>query len=325
MNKIYVMFFLYLLSPLAFAQTSNETNLFIFSYPESGNWFTNDGSKTGFTFDVQNGILAGNYLGYEGNGDPIWLTFSGALQPLTILTDPEQVLNSVGWQLEADLLRFENGGCILNCDSNTATNAIADIVGTITLHFFNRDQGRFFIDDNKAVNITPLYFGTSALILDTEPNTSNLNGLNGEPIDISITSTVLPDLEGSWVTAVDTSETINQTVSSTVIEIGPREVITDFDLINAPSGTFDSTILITRQKILSDTNGTFNENAAIICFQTTSTVFCIVSADGSISSIFTTPSGFNNRVRGITDSRFIIFDLSSSTLTRLEAFRLNYD
>jgi len=51
-------------------------------YPETGAWDANDGSRTGFFMEVQNGIMAGAYFGADAAGDNVWLIFSGQLQPV---------------------------------------------------------------------------------------------------------------------------------------------------------------------------------------------------------------------------------------------------
>ena len=122
--------------------------------PESGRWFTNDGSRTGFFIEVQGGVLAGLYVGDDADGNNAWLSFSGLLQPGELPSAPEG-----GWILETDLLQFAGAGCIVACAGPSARPSTFADVGDIRINFLGRSLARVWIDDQPAREIAPIFFG----------------------------------------------------------------------------------------------------------------------------------------------------------------------
>lgn len=171
--------------------------------PESGRWFTNDGSRTGFFIEVQAGIVAGLYVGGDADGDNAWLSFSGILQPVAPATDPEG-----GWILDTDLLRFAGTGCIVECSDGSVGQSTFEDVGDIRIDFLGRSQARVWIDDQPVRDIAPIFFGVDLVELN--------------PVAPPI---FLPDLAGKWVVAkADSTEFPDEYRSAAVIEIGERTV-----------------------------------------------------------------------------------------------------
>lgn len=118
--------------------------------PESGRWFTNDGSRTGFFIEVQNGIVAGLYVGGDANRDNAWMSFSGVLQ-LGFSGDGD-----IAWILDADLLRFADTGCIIDCTGSVVDESSFEVVGHIRIAFRGRSEGRAWIDDQPVREITTI-------------------------------------------------------------------------------------------------------------------------------------------------------------------------
>ena len=54
-------------------------NLVHAPFPETGSWYNPDQSGSGINFEIQNGVLAGYYYGYDVNGLPEWQLFTGPL------------------------------------------------------------------------------------------------------------------------------------------------------------------------------------------------------------------------------------------------------
>lgn len=162
--------------------------------PESGRWFANDGSRTGFFIEIQDGVLAGLYVGGDAAGDNAWLSFSGRLQPIDPTVDGEG-----GWILETDLLRFAGTGCIIDCAGAEPAESMFEDVGDIRIDFLGRSLASVFIDNQPVREIAPIFFGVDRVELHPQ----------APPL-------FLPDLAGRWV-AVDGRD-------AGIIEIGERTV-----------------------------------------------------------------------------------------------------
>lgn len=292
----------------------------IFEFPEDGAWYANDGSFTGFYFDVQNGQLAGTYFGFDNDGENVWLTFSGELDPLFDLTQPDR---QIGWQLESTLMQFFNGNCILDCTApNSDGIGIVD-AASISFQFDGRSRGRFSVNESGVTDIIPLYFGNPARI------SEQAAGL-----------TALPDLEGTWVVTITTDIlppfsdmpplTADLDDPTGIIEIGPQQV-TDSPADPALS-------MIITAPILSDTTPRglqFPDRVAEIHCEFpidttgTSAIDCFIIED--IFNDGQRVRNFDVPVQAITDSRFqmnfvaIDADTLEIILTRGQAFRTGYD
>lgn len=305
------------------AQSIDDDDLSIFfgSYPQTGAWMAMDGSNTGFFLDIQNGILAGAYFGFNADGENVWLTFNGPLQStFTSALDQD-------WSLNAPLTQGFGGGCILNCADADSLERNSTQVGEIVLDFAGRSSATFRINDGEPIAIVPLYFGTSAIFSD------GADGLRAQA-----------DLQGTWVVASGSMQADEQgdvqalslADDAALIEIGEQEVITrNPGMIQLPQDVER----VTRSPIISDPQDLFPANAFIQCtyFQQTTLpardplIECAVFSDE-----VTIPEIAINRetsVELMSDSRFVILittvaqpdDGVIRPVTRLEGFRIGYD
>jgi len=119
-------------------------------FPETGSWYNPDQSGTGLNFEIQNGVLAGYYYGYDLNGLPEWHLFTGPL----VRSDKQGVL----WELKTQLQRFEEGNCI-GCDYVAPTGPAEG--STITLDFMQRAYLRITIGDNPSQFFVPFIYGSA--------------------------------------------------------------------------------------------------------------------------------------------------------------------
>jgi len=269
--------------------------------PESGRWFTNDGSRTGFFIEVQNGIVAGLYVGGDANGDNAWASFSGVLQP-GATTDVEAV-----WILDTDLLRFAGTGCIIDCMDAAVGESSFEVVGDIRIDFRGRSQAMVWIDDQPVREIAPIYFGVER----TEINRS------APPV-------FLPELEGKWVVARASSGDFPDSYSgAAVIEIGPR---TSEPAVNLPEpppdDEFAETVYI--NPIVDDPDDFFPEDSSIRC-----TVFedRTVEPRCFIDFRLGPMEGLSIDFDTITDTRLTVIQPSDviGDAAQFQLFRLNHD
>ncbi len=234
------------------AQEQNNTGPSFAPYPESGSWFAADDSRTGFFIDVQNGRLAGAYFGFDSDGENVWLLFNGILEPVLREGSPEF---QDGWQLTTALTQSANGGCILDCDDDPGQALAVVEVGQIHLEFLGRVLASFSIDDGEPTPIIPLYFGTSATIVE----------LASGPL-------VVPELEGTWVVTRGTRQRNSDqmvidnspALSAGIIEIGPSIPGEPPEQNRPPE---EVPVLSLHAPILRDTAGFFPEDTSIICTQ----------------------------------------------------------
>lgn len=119
-------------------------------YPSSGAWANPDLTGSGFNLQVQNGVLVGFHYGYNDQGQPEWLLFSGPL-----MSGPAD--SPVQWQFEASLSRFSGGNCF-DCAHQDPTDQ--DSVGTIRLEFMQRNHASFQFNDEEKQFMVPLLYGS---------------------------------------------------------------------------------------------------------------------------------------------------------------------
>ena len=117
--------------------------------PRGGFWYDPARSGSGMTLDVQNGVLAGAYYGYDAQGRPTWYLFSGALQPA------EQPAGY--WTLSADLLEFAGGNCI---DCQYQRPEVARVRARLHLTVVQRNLISYRLDDGEVFRMQPLVWGT---------------------------------------------------------------------------------------------------------------------------------------------------------------------
>ncbi len=123
----------------------------LMQYPAPGIWFNPDQSGSGFTLEVQDGIVAGYYYLYDEDGRPEWLMFTDDLQ----VNEDED--NDARWVLETDLLRFTGGAC-LNCPYQPFEDV--ESVGTLTMEVPWRNHARFSVDGGAVQRIIPMAYAT---------------------------------------------------------------------------------------------------------------------------------------------------------------------
>jgi len=287
-NSISMLLLLGCIHETALSQQSLD---FLFNpYPETGAWDANDGSRTGFFMEVQNGIMAGAYFGADAAGDNVWLIFSGQLQPLS--TDTDNVQD--GWVLESPLRRTTAGGCILNCDSAAEPEPVTDEVAQIRLEFSGRSLATFSVDGGEPTNIYPSYWGNPAFVFD--PEQPNL---------------FLPNLTGTWLGASTMQDRFDAFDSDIfIMEIGERQVSSFPDAV-------DGEVFI--QVLYPITKGSFSGLDIVCRYFRNIDAALLCSVPISIDS-----AGI--RINDISDSRFtwLVSD-DTLTLTRTDFFRLNYD
>ncbi|MCF6318935.1 MAG: hypothetical protein L3J83_06615 [Proteobacteria bacterium] len=138
--------------------------------PFNGTWYNPDQSGTGFSIDVQNGILFGTYYGYDEQGKAIWLTFVGDLVP----SDEPNVM----WTVDTDLLQFENGNAF---NQDYTAPMATNYQGQIHLKFTQKNHALFSVNNGEEQNIVPIIFGMPASANFPEQ-----------------TSYRFPELEGVW-------------------------------------------------------------------------------------------------------------------------------
>ncbi len=308
----------------------NEIGLFFGSYPQTGAWFAADGSNTGFFLDIQDRVLAGAYFGFDNQGNNVWFTFTGTLEPGFSIGYP------INWFFRAPLTQGANGGCILDCASSTAEQHDSMEVGEISIGFSGRNRAAVSINNNEVIPIIPLYFGTSAMVSNVPGNPTTF----AEPLLLAV-----PDLQGQWVVAtgfaISDSENVISEVefadTSGVIQIGEQQIDTQASGASLPAGV----TRIVRWPITRDNFGLFPENSEIACSFTQrlespdfpvfrDLIDCQIGPDGTDAS--TDSIQINVPVTSISDSRFLVFmstlsetEESLRTTHRFEAFRVGYD
>lgn len=300
-------------------------------FPESGRWFANDGSRTGFFIEIQDGILAGLYVGAGGDGNNVWLNFSGRLQAR--FPDPDRPSMQHGWRLESELIQITGGGCVLFCsEESSGFNPRILNVGRIRIDFPGRNRGAFVVEELREVSgestlvvtktgeITPIIFGVESLIGDP-----------GSPL------VALPDLAGEWLavrtpTPLDEVGTATAEVSATVsragiLRLGPR--LPEPEMASDDESPADP--LAVRHVIELDSEGFFPEGSELKC------EFFLVAPFGT-SEVGTvqphcridSPSGslqsFEAPSNSITDARFNLVDqVGAEDAVVIQLTRLNHD
>lgn len=247
----------------------------VFPLPESGRWGPRDGSRTGLFLEVQNRIIAGIWIGYDADGNPLWLSFNGTLAPW------QDAFSSgrTGWELIGRLTRFSGGGCILigeECDGSVAgTPDNEKLPQWIRLRFSQRSavtlevlppgpeigtpppgtpSGPFPADEPVfgPIELVPLYFGVDSV---------NLNPTRALER--------IPDLEGTWL-AVNSHVILDQIELTfgpiqrerpRILKLGPG-VLTGYALTIPVN--FDLLGEI-RYPILSDSSGPVDPQAEVWC------------------------------------------------------------
>lgn len=119
-------------------------------FPASGPWVNTERDGSGFVLEFQNGVLGGFHFGYDAEGNPEWLLFSGALTPG----------EDVPWVVEGSALRFSGGSCI-GCPY--APPMGMSPAGNLRLEFLQRNYGSFQFDGDEKQFMVPLLFGSAGM------------------------------------------------------------------------------------------------------------------------------------------------------------------
>lgn len=289
-------FLFLLLVPIAIASPSargqfDPADRFANPLPESGRWSARDGSLTGLFIEIQNGVLAGLYVGADNNGNLLWLTFDGRLQPRAAVDF------SGGWILETELLRFFGVGCILDCSPSPAGPAGYDPVGTIRLEFTGRQEGWVSINGGEPLGIAPIYFG-----VDTWPVLPN------DP------PRWIPDLEGQWLVGSTAESAADGVFATTAVTLGPRQIlITDpLDPLDVPP---DFPIIMIIHALTGDLEGRFPDAAMLAC-----TLFWDAQIEPRCT--FLTEDGielpFLIDGRSLSDARFVAIESAGDDSPRIQ-------
>ena len=309
-------------------------NVFAYPYPETGRWGPRDGSRTGIFLEIQNGIAAGLWAGHDSEGEAVWLSFSGTLDPLTV-EDNDDV--QVGWKLTSELTEFSGGGCIVIGDACAGGESTGDFAGEfrhfIRLRFTDRSMASLEVLPAAPEIITPPgNFGGP------QPDTTPIFGpINNVPLYFGVDAPAfgqtlpmkrIPDFEGVWAAALAITNTVDienangDYEAGGIVRIGPREIET-FESDPPMPGDLVAEV---RHPVLEDTLGRIPEDSEIVCrvqvrFDDTSQTL--------INCIILTPNileGFI--INDYSDTQLNVWissDVSSPIIDVLQLHRLNYD
>ena len=158
MKRIFVLYLLFAFLPgLATAQEGPFVpcvgceSLTQTPYPETGLWYNPEQSPgTALNFEIQNGVLAGFFYGYDAEGRPEWELVSGQLQ-----TSEEP---GVIWELETSMVRATGGSC-RDCAYTAPQITEGD---TIRLEFMQRNYMRITVGGYDQY-LVPFTYGSSAV------------------------------------------------------------------------------------------------------------------------------------------------------------------
>lgn len=118
-------------------------------YPEPGIWYNPDQSGSGFGLEFQNGIMAGNYYGYDENGEPEWYLFANKL------TRSEEA--GVMWELEVQPERYTGGNC-MGCEYQAP--AVPELLPAIKIEFLQRAYAKVTFSNGSIQYMVPIIYGS---------------------------------------------------------------------------------------------------------------------------------------------------------------------
>lgn len=119
-------------------------------FPASGPWVNTERDGSGFVLHFQNGVMGGFHFGYDAEGNPEWLLFSGALTPG----------EDISWVVEGNAMHFSGGSCI-GCPH--APPMGMSPAGSIRLEFMQRNYGSFQFEGEEKQFMVPLLFGSAGM------------------------------------------------------------------------------------------------------------------------------------------------------------------
>jgi hypothetical protein len=140
--------------------------------PEPGFWHDPHEPGSGFTLEVQQGVLAGAFLTYDPAGAPIWYSFSGEL-------NRGPVDSNVLWKASATAKKSSEGACA-GCEYRAPDEAT--VAGEFEFEFLQRALGRYRFNEGVWHFIRPLNFAYAAHA-EFAPESSY----------------AVPELDGPWV------------------------------------------------------------------------------------------------------------------------------
>jgi len=163
-------------------------------YPRSGFWYDPQRSGTGFTIEMQQGVLSGAYYGFDETGARTWYIFSGALQPSE---QPGEY-----WAVETDLLEFSGGACI---DCAHRPNLPPQARHRMRLTVLQRNLISYSLDGGPEFRLQPLVYGTQMAQLVPEHSDFGLfrapddaTFRNRSPWMITVRDHVTPTNQNIW-------------------------------------------------------------------------------------------------------------------------------
>jgi hypothetical protein len=253
--------------------------------------------------EVQNGIIAGAYFGFDGDGDNVWFIFSGTLQPRM---EGGSITSQDGWELQTTLQAFRNGGCISDC-ADLDDDPLQIFGGpVINLSFTGRSEGTFSIGGGPVRKIYLNAWANPAFAFDPQ-----------QPDQL------LPSLTGTWLVAIDPAadgfsgmNDGSDNDSSAIIEIGERSVL------ETPSAQAGEVFVQVSYPVLEA--DVLPTDSSIVCRyfrDNPDNPFCQLGFPvGPMLSFSISPDD-------ISDTRFTILVSSDvvGDFSRWEWFRLNYD
>lgn len=174
--------------------------------PERGVWFDPAAPGTGFMWDVQKGVLAGTWYGYETGGEAVWYLFNGRLQAGSISVADDHLVSTGGvaadfdrpgveWVVSAEAQRFHGGACI-TCPFVAPAPPV--VVAELKIEFLARTRARFKVDGGEWQMLRHFNFGAQSVSLPSEEE---------GPL-------VVPDVSGKWAAMVVTRPTSQPRVVS---------------------------------------------------------------------------------------------------------------
>ncbi len=119
--------------------------------PVSGRWYNPNQSGTGYILDVQNNYVAGLYFGYDVEGNPLWLSFQGALE---VSED-----SGTSWTLEVPFTKVSNGNAFNQPYQFPDLEETEDV---IKLDFHFAHYASVQVNEGAVQHIIPANFAVSA-------------------------------------------------------------------------------------------------------------------------------------------------------------------
>lgn len=118
-------------------------------WPETGAWYNPEQSGSGFTIEIQNGVLLAFYYGYDEEGQPTWWQFTDTLEA----SDEPGVV----WVAEGPPNRFTGGNCF-DCDFSPLEDT--EQLESIRMEFLQRANMRLTLPSGAQQYMIPITYGS---------------------------------------------------------------------------------------------------------------------------------------------------------------------